>query len=225
MLCLSACVCVSLSLARALSALCVSPYQGLALCSGFVLLVAVLLPVIIFTTLHTKHGRTRLDGGLGQPSDVQKFGWLFMRYSHSYYWWEVLTMYKTIMTVFFAVWMSHEPGRCVGVVGFCLFLQLVLQFIFKPMECLESEEHSSVKPAKRKGNQLQLLTIVCQLLFLVVSMISAWTGPRSDDRIGHCKILPGSDLDERAAPTACGVLNLPMYGDQCFQTGPCIRAP
>ena len=154
MLCLSACACVSLSLSRALSALCVSPYQGLALCSGFVLLVAVLLPVIIFTTLHTKHGRTRLDGGLGQPSDVQKFGWLFMRYSHSYYWWEVLTMYKTIMTVFFAVWMSHEPGRCVGVVGFCLFLQLVLQFIFKPMECLESEEHSSVKPAKRKGNQL-----------------------------------------------------------------------
>ena len=209
----------------ALSAPRVSLYQGLALCSGFVLVVAVLLPAIIFSTLHTKHGRTRLDGGLGQPSDVQKFGWLFMRYSHSYYWWEVLIMFKTIVTVFCAVWMSHDPGRCAGVAMFCLLLQLVLQLTLKPMECLESEQHSAIKPAKRKGNQLQLLTIVCELLFFAISIISVWTGPKSDDRIGRCKVIPGSASAERAAPTACGVLDVPMFGDQCFQSGPCIGAP
>ncbi len=197
-----------------------SLYQVIALVSGATLQVSVLLPAIIWSKLTTKHDTTVRDGGLGGPSDVQKFGWLFTRYTHSRYWWEVLTMYKTTATICFAVWMSHSPGKCAGLVVSCLALQLVLQLMLQPMECIGSEKHGS-SPAKRKGNQLQVLTIVCQLLFFSISMISAWTGPTSDDRLGTCQVVLASDYEESLAPTACGILDTPMFGDKCFQTGPC----
>jgi hypothetical protein len=191
-------------------------YQLFALISGAMLQFIMLLPVLIFSRLHKKHRRTRRDGGLGKQSDVQRFGWLFVRYTHSMYWWEVINMYKTIITMFFAVWLSHSPGKCTGLVGGCIVAHGVMLHMFQPMECTDSEHHSLVAKT-RKGNRLQILTVLSQLLFLFVSMTSALTGPGSSDHPGTCEVILGTASEELAAPTGCG---LPI-GAVCHQDNPC----
>ena len=62
--------------------------------------VVVWLPALIFKKLRAKDNRTRKDGELVQPSDVRRFGWLFVRYTHGLYWWETFNMYKQTLMVF-----------------------------------------------------------------------------------------------------------------------------
>ena len=165
-------------------------YAITAIITAVFLQVSLLIPALSLNTLHHKHGKTK-EGGLGTQSDVRRFGWMFTRYRFNKYWWETFVMYKTVLTVFGGVWFSDDAATCSVMVLVALIAHLVAHIHQLPMEVTESEKPSKPLMARR-GNRLSILAIVCQIVFVLVGLLSeATAGSTEQERSSGMDVLIG----------------------------------
>ena len=105
--------------------------------------------------------------------------------------WRKTAVMMAVMTVFGGVWFSHDAATCSVMVLVALIAHLVAHIHQLPMEVTESEKPSKPLMARR-GNRLSILAIVCQIVFVLVGLLSeATAGSTEQERSSGMDVLIG----------------------------------
>ena len=90
------------------------------------------IPVVLFSMLY----KAKLNHTMGSVMTKEKFGWIYIRFTYEYYFWEIAIMFRKFLFVL-VILLAHTEREmlswCITVVSFAI----CVQWYYRPFNCFD----------------------------------------------------------------------------------------
>jgi len=142
-------------------------YAGMAFLGIlFFIFYGVGIPAALFSMLYT----AKVNHTMGAVMTKEKFGWIYIRFTYEFYFWEIVIMFRKFLFVL-VVLLTDTPKQTLSYLLAANLSAMLLQYYYRPFNCFDCLLSRSRRCTHWGAmDQLEVFLLAAQLVTLAVGM-------------------------------------------------------
>jgi len=142
-------------------------YAGMAFLGIlFFIFYGVGIPATLFSMLYT----AKINHTMGAVMTKEKFGWIYIRFTYEFYFWEIVIMFRKFLFVLIVL-LTDTPKQTLSFLLAANLSAMLLQYYYRPFNCFDCLLSRSRRCTHWGAmDQLEVFLLAAQLVTLAVGM-------------------------------------------------------